>query len=181
MRIILCSTLAVLVGSGVALASPSDEVPTSEPAYLAQVKTAAPDQIVAKASIIMMQDGKSRTLQTGTNGFTCRISEDGAPLCADENGMAWMSAAASKSDPANNIGFIYLFAGNTGANNNDPDRRAAHLYWVPTGPHLLIVGPNAREMMCHPINLDVPDPTQPYVMFPGTPYEHLVVPVTAAQ
>src|SRR6201998_1165064 len=30
MRIILSSTLAVLVGSGVALASPSDEVPTSE-------------------------------------------------------------------------------------------------------------------------------------------------------
>lgn len=181
MRMILSSTFAVLIGTGAALAFPSDEVPTSEPAYLAKVKTAAPDQIVAKASIIMMQDGKSRTLQTGTNGFTCQISEDGAPLCADENGMAWMNAVASKSDPPDKIGFIYISAGDTGTSNNDPDRLAAHLHWVPIGPHLMIVGPKVREMLCHPVNVDAPDPTQPYVMFPGTPYEHLILPVAAAE
>jgi len=181
MRMILFSTLAVLIGAGTALAFPTDEVPTSEPAYLAKVKTAAPEQIVAKASIVMMQDGKSRSLQTGTNGFTCQISEDGTPLCADENGMAWMNAVASKSDPPNGIGFIYVLAGDTGTGDNDPDRRAAHLDWVQTGPHLMIVGPNAREMLCHPINVDVPDPTQPYVMFAGTPYEHLMLPLTAAE
>jgi hypothetical protein len=27
----------------------------------------------------------------------------------------------------------------------------------------------------------VADPTQPYVMFPGTKYEHLMLPVTAAK
>jgi hypothetical protein len=99
MRMILSSTLAVLIGTGAALALPTDEFPASEAAYLAKAKTAAPEQIVARASIIMMQNGKSRSLQTGTNGFTCQISEDGTPLCADENGMAWMNAVASKSDP----------------------------------------------------------------------------------
>jgi hypothetical protein len=184
MRMILSSTLAVLIGTGAALAFPTDEVPTSEPAYVTKVKTAAPEQIVAKASIIMMQDGKSRSLQTGTNGFTCQIREDGTPLCADENGMAWMNAVASKSDPPNKIGFIYMFymfAGDTGTSNNDPDRHAAHLHGVQTGPHLMIVGPTAREMLCHPMNVDAPDPTQPYVMFSGTPYEHLMLPVTAAE
>jgi hypothetical protein len=180
MRMILASTLALLIGTGAALAFPTDEVPTSKPAYLATVKTAAPEQIVAKASIIMMQEGKSRSLQTGTNGFTCEISEDGTPLSADETGMAWMNAIASKSDPPNGIGFIYMSVGDTGTSNNDPERRAAHLHWVQTGPHLMIVGPKAREMMCHPVSVDVPDPTQPYVRFLGTPYEHLMLPLTAA-
>ena len=63
MRMIVSSTLALLIGSGVALAFPTDEVPTSEPAYLAKVKTAAPEQIVSKATIVMMQDGEPRSLQ----------------------------------------------------------------------------------------------------------------------
>ena len=84
MRIILSSTLALLIGTGAGLAFPTDEVPTSEAAYLAKVKTAAPEQIVAKASIVMMQDGKPRSLQTGTNGYTCLVDGTGTPLCADE-------------------------------------------------------------------------------------------------
>jgi hypothetical protein len=36
-------------------------------------------------------------------------------------------------------------------------------------------------MLCHPVNVDVPDPTQPYVMFPGTPYELLMLQLTAAE
>ena len=167
MQMIISSTLAVVIGTGAALAFPTDEVPTSEPAYLAKVKTAAPEQIVAKASIVMMQDGKSRSLQTGTNGFTCQISEDGTPLCADENGMAWMNAVASKSDPPNGIGFIYMLAGDTGTSDNDPDQRAPHLHRVQTGPHLMIVGPGVREMMCLPTNVNVPDPTQPTSCFPA--------------
>jgi hypothetical protein len=179
MRMILSLTLAVLIGTGAALAFPTDEVRISEPAYLAKVKTAAPEQIVAKSSIVMMQDGKSRSLQTGTNGFTCLIGEDGTPLCADENGMAWMNAVVSKSDPPNKIGFIYMLAGDAGTSNNDPDQRAPRLHRVQTGPHLMIVGPGVREMMCHPMNVDVPDPTQPHVVFPGMPYEHLMLPLAA--
>ena len=181
MRMILSSTLALLIGTGAALAFPTEEVPTSEPAYLAKVKTAAPEQIVAEASIITMQEGKSRSLQTGTNGFTCEISEDGTPLCADENGMAWVNAIGSKSDPPNKIGFIYMLAGDTGTSNHDPYQRASHQHWVQTGPHVMIVGPLVREMPGYPRSADVADPTQPYVMFPGTPYEHLMLPVIAAK
>jgi hypothetical protein len=178
---ILSSTLAVLIGSGAVLAFPTEEVPTSEPAYLAKVKTAAPAEIVAKASIVMMQDGKPKSLQTGTNGFTCLISPDGTPLCADENGMAWVNAIGSKSDPPNKVGFIYMLAGDTGTSNHDPYQRASHQHWVQTGPHVMIVGPLVREMPGYPRSADVADPTQPYVMFPGTPYEHLMLPVATAK
>jgi hypothetical protein len=181
MRIIVSSTLALLIGSGAALAFPTEEVPTSEPAYLAKVKTAAPEQIVSKASIVMMQDGKPRALQTGSNGYTCLISPDGTPLCADENGMEWVKAVGSKSTPPDKIGFIYMLAGDTGTSNHDPHERAGHEHWVQTGPHVMIVGPKVREMSGYPRTADVADNTQPYVMFPGTPYEHLMLPVTASK
>ena len=60
MRLTVSSTLALLIGTGAAFALPNEEIPTSEPAYLAKVKTAAPDEIVAKATIVMMQDGKPK-------------------------------------------------------------------------------------------------------------------------
>ena len=181
MRIVLSSTLALLVGMGTALAFPTAEVPTSESAYLAKVKTVAPEEVVAKATIVMTLDGKERSLQTGTNGFTCMISPDGTPLCADENGMAWNAAVRSKTDPPNKIGFIYMFAGDNGTSNHDPYQRATHQHWVQTGPHVMIVGPAVREMVDYPRTADVSDPTQPYVMFPGTPYEHLMLPAAAAK
>src|SRR6516164_2807589 len=110
MRLILSASLAFLIGSGAALAFPTSEVPTSEPAYLAKVKTAAPDEIVAKATITMTQDGEEKTLQTGTNGFTCFIGGDGTPLCGDDAGIAWFKAIGAKSDPPKQDR-LYLHAG----------------------------------------------------------------------
>jgi hypothetical protein len=41
----------------------------------------------------------------------------------------------------------------------------------------MIVGTAAGEMASlYPSTMD-PDPSQAYVMFPGTPYEHLMLPV----
>src|SRR5215471_4494447 len=123
MRIVLSSTLALLVGMETALAFPTAEVPTSDAAYVAQVNTAAPDEIVAKATITMTQDGKEKTIQTGTNGLTCFITGDGTPLCGDEVGIAWFKAIGAKSDPPNKIGFIYMLAGDNGTTNHDPYQR----------------------------------------------------------
>ena len=181
MRIVRSLTLALLVGMGTALAFPTSEIPTTEAAYVAKVKTAAPEEIVAKATIVMMQDGKERSLQTGTNGYTCTIDPSGTPLCADENGIAWMKAVIAKSDPPNKIGFIYMLAGDNGTSNHDPAERASHQHWVQTGPHVMIVGPSVKEVGGYPRNADVADATQPYVMWPGTKYEHLMLPVAAAK
>ena len=46
--------------------------------------------------------------------------------------------------------------------------RHTHQHWVQTGPHVMIVGGAAREMLsAYRRDLDVKDPTQPFVMFPG--------------
>lgn len=179
MRMIGISALALVIGAGTALAFPTDEIPTSETAYLAKVKTAAPEQIVAKATIVMMKDGKPTNLQTGDNGYTCLIDPTGTPLCADENAMAWSNAVKTKAAPPDKVGFIYMLAGDAGTSNHDPYQRASHQHWVQTGPHVMIVGPRVREMSGYPRTADVADATQPFVMFPGTPYEHLMLPVSA--
>ena len=178
-RSILCVVAALLIGGGTAQAQhqyPTADIPTSEPAYIAKVKTAAPEEIVNKASIIMVQEGKPRELQAGSNGFTCLVTPDGTPACADPNAMEWMKSIRARTAPSDKIGFIYMLAGDTGATNHDPHQRDTHLHWVQTGPHVMIVGPRVREMMGYPRNVDVADPNQPYVMYPGTPYEHLMLP-----
>ena len=79
------------------------------------------------------------------------------------------------------MGFIYMLAGDTGTTNHDPYQRESHQHWVQTGPHVMIVGPMVREMGGYPRNVDVSDASQPYVMFPGTPYEHLMLPVSTSK
>jgi hypothetical protein len=162
-----------------AFAFPSDEVPKTEPEYIAKVKTAAPASVVKNATITMPQpDGSSKTVQTGSNGFTCFIANDGTPECDDQNAMEWRNALQAKQAPPNKIGFIFMLAGDTGTSNHDSTQRQTHQHWVQTGPHVMIVGGAAREMLSpYPRDLDVKDSTQPYVMFPGKPNEHLMIPV----
>ena len=45
MRMIFSSTLALLIGTTPAVAFPTEEVPTSEAAYIAKVKTGAPEPV----------------------------------------------------------------------------------------------------------------------------------------
>jgi len=162
-----------------ASALPTEEIPKTEPEYIAKVKTAAPASVVNNATITMPQpDGSSKTIQTGSNGFTCFIGNDGTPECDDENAMEWRKALRAKQDPPNKIGFIFMLDGDTGTSNHDSAERHTHRHWVQTGPHVMIVGGAAREMLSpYPRDLDVKDPTQPYVMFPGKPNEHLMIPV----
>jgi hypothetical protein len=160
---------------------PTPEVPKSEPEYIAKAKTAAPESIVNEATIVMTQEkGDAKTLQTGSNGFTCLVSSDGTPLCADANAMEWRKAIGGKTTPPNKTGFIYMMAGDTGTSNHDP-YATDKSHWVQTGPHVMIVGTAAQEMAgIYPSTLD-PDPSQAYVMYPGTPYAHLMIPVDATK
>ncbi len=162
-----------------ASALPTEEIPKTEPEYIAKVKTAAPASVVNNATITMPQpDGSSKTVQSGSNGFTCFIGNDGTPECDDENAMEWRKALQAKQAPPNKIGFIFMLDGDTGTSNHDSAERHTHRHWVQTGPHVMIVGGAAREMLsAYPRDLDVKDPTQPYVMFPGKPNEHLMIPV----
>jgi hypothetical protein len=90
--------------------------------------------------------------------------------------MEWVKATGARTEPPNKIAFSYILAGDTGTTNHHPHQRDTRQHWVQTGPHVMIVGPGVREMMGYPRTPDVCDASQPYVMFPGTPYEHLMLP-----
>jgi len=154
----------------------------SDSDYMAKIMTAAPAAVVKGATIVQMQkDGSMRALQTGSNGFTCMVAGASDAMCADSNAMLWAKAWMAHTAPPNKVGFVYMLAGDNGASNTDPYATApvAGNHWVKTGPHVMIVGPSARTMG-YPATAD-PDPTKPYVMWSGTPYAHLMIPVTGQQ
>lgn len=151
----------------------------SDSDYVAKIMTAAPAPIVKGATIVRMQAGGTmQTIQTGTNGFTCMILGANDAMCADSNAMEWAHALMTHSAPPDKVGFVYMLAGDNGASNTDPyaTAQSADNHWVKTGPHVMIVGPSAKTMG-YPMTPDA-DPTKPYVMWAGTPYAHLMIPVS---
>ena len=152
-------------------------VPKDPQAFVAKVQLAAPKTIVQNATIRMPDGtGGMTEIQKGTNGFTCSTTGDGTPWCADPGGTAWFKAIMTKGEEPEETGFVYMLAGDLGTNNADPYSHA-HEHWVVTGPHVMVVGKAAREMATlYPHSADA-NSTQPFVMFPGTKYEHLMLPV----
>jgi hypothetical protein len=146
--------------------------------------TAAPAAIAKGATVIAIEaDGKMRTLKTGTNGFSCMpdnpVTPGPDPMCMDKNAMEWVQAwVAHKPPTAGKVGLMYMLAGGTDASNTDPyaTKPEAGNNWIETGPHVMVVGADASFYDSYPKN-PKPDTSQPYVMWAGTPYQHLMAPV----
>jgi hypothetical protein len=156
---------------------------TGDAALIQSAMSAAPAAIAADATIMAMSaDGSMRSLRTGHNGFTCFPDDPGTPgpdpMCADANAMLWMDAwMHHHAPPADKVGFMYMLAGASDASNTDPFARAPATggHWVTTGPHVMVL--NAPSLLTsYPSGPD-PDTSKPYVMFAGTPYAHLMIPV----
>jgi hypothetical protein len=177
MRMILAATcLTAGLGGGLAHAQQMTE-PVSNDDYMKRVMQAAPPQVVSDATVVRMQNGTMQTLKKGTNEWTCMF-QAGVPMCLDPNAMDWSHAWATHGPATDKTGFIYMLAGDTGASNTDPwgTAKTADNHWIETGSHVMIVGAAAKTMAGYPRETD-PDPTKPYVMWPGSPYEHLMIPV----
>lgn len=150
---------------------------------LASAMAAAPAAVTSAATIITMAaDGTMTTLREGTNGFTCMGDNPATPgpdpMCMDANAMEWaMAWIGKKSPPTEKAGVMYMLAGGTDASNIDPYATAPGEgdAWIETGPHMMVVGSKAA-LNGYP-NGDKPDTSTPYVMWAGTPYAHLMIPV----
>lgn len=174
MRVMLSTACAFAVLSGIAQ---GQQAPASDQDYIKRVMAAAPPQVVEHATIARMDASSMRTLQNGTNGWTC-MEASGVPMCLDPGAMEWAHAWQTHGPPTDKTGFIYMLAGDTGASNTDPwaATKTADNHWIETGSHVMVVGAAARGMAGYPRTPDA-DPTKPYVMWPGTPYEHVMIPV----
>jgi hypothetical protein len=146
--------------------------------------SAAPEAVGKDATVVTVgDDGKTRTLRQGSGEWTCMpgptdVAEQ-APMCGDKNAMEWAAAwMAHKDPPANKVGFMYMLRGDGGASNTDPyaKKEEPGNNWIKTGSHVMIVGSGAKMLDGYPREAKA-DPTKPYVMWPGTVYEHLMLPV----
>lgn len=146
--------------------------------------TAAPPKVSAGATIVAPeQDGKLRTLREGKNGFTCMPDNPATPgkdpMCMDKTSMEWVNAwMTHKPPPSGKVGLMYMLEGGTDASNTDPyaTKPDAANHWTKTGPHVMIVGADPAFYSDYPKDA-TPDTSVPYVMWAGTPYQHLMVPV----
>ena len=149
--------------------------------------SAAPDFIGDFATVIGA-DGS--VIREGTNGWRCeafipmpeggfKSPHDAAPACSDKNSVAWANAYKAGTIPEmEGDGWIWMIHGDLGVDNfivgTDGQKNAGHKHYIESGPHMML-------MPKDPSSLDAQstDYTSgaPYVMFKGTPYAHLMVPL----
>ncbi|MBV9626401.1 MAG: hypothetical protein JOZ14_20730 [Acidobacteria bacterium] len=169
---IFAISLVLLTGA----ATGQKKAELSDAEYTAKALSAAPKPVAAGAAVVRVEKNGDQThVRDGTNGYTCMVMT--APMCIDNNGAEFFDALMRHRKPPDRIGLSYMLAGDEGASNTDPyaEQKTTDNHWVVTGPHIMLVGP-ASKLLGYPENPD-PDPSRPYMMWAGTPYEHAMIPV----
>ena len=151
-----------------------------EAAVIEEALSAAPPEL-AKGATVM--DWEGNTLKQGENGWTCMPTPPHvtgtAPMCLDAAWMEWADAYGNKKDYAGGkFGVSYMLAGDEGASNIDPyaTEKTDDNQWVKEGAHLMILAADPAQL--EGLSTD-PWNGGPYVMWKGTPYAHIMVPVEA--
>lgn len=153
----------------------------SDAAYTAQALSAGPKAIAKEAGVVRMEaDGKMKTLRESKNGFTCMVMA-GNKMCNDANSMEFFGAMMKGEKPTEKVGISYMLTGDQGASNTDPKatKKTADNHWVVTGPHIMVTG-TAAKSLGYPETADA-DPSKPFMMWAGTPYEHAMVPLAGGK
>jgi hypothetical protein len=158
---------------------------------IANAMSAAPAQISKNATIMdwpEKEGGQPKQLRAGTNGWVCfpnSPTEFGAasvndPMCLDKQWQAWGEAWMSKAPPkVTGTGVAYMLKGDKGASNTDPFATGptATNDWVVSPPHIMVLYEDLKLLDAFPTD---PKGGGPWVMWKGTPYAHLMVPVSPA-
>ena len=173
-----------------AAAPPAAPAPAAAPdtpeGKIASAVSAAPAEISSQAAVMEMDaSGNMVELRPGTNGWMCTpdgsVSPGVDPMCADRGAQQWLTAYFGKTTPnATGMGIAYMLAGGSDASNTDPyaERPAPGEEWVASGPHVMVMPASASHLDAYPTD---PKSGGPFVMWKGTPYAHLMVPVERPQ
>lgn len=150
-----------------------------------EAMSAAPPSISANATILdypKEPGGKKIVLRKGTNGWTCRPDNPHIPgynpMCVDSQVFELLSAAAEKRKPnITRTGFGYFLQGGHGRSNLNPldNSPTPDNEWMEVQvPHIVVVSPDKTILKGLPTNFDNGGP---WVMWSGTPYVHIMIPV----
>ena len=154
--------------------------------------SAAPSFIAQRALVL---DAGGDTLRAGDNGWTCmpgnprgisnpqtgwKDAHEAMSVCADAASMAWMQAWMTSTKPQlKRDGFMWMLHGDMGEDNTTPmvmkkSDAADPSQWIESGPHLMLMPKNLESLANF---TDDFTRGEPYVMFPGSDYAHLMIPV----
>lgn len=146
--------------------------------------SAAPEAIAAGAAVMDWPaevGGEMPQLRAGGNGWTCMpdvpTTPGTDPMCLDGQFMQWAAAWQGHTKPdISGIGLSYMLQGGSDASNTDPYATQADSTtgWISTGAHVMIVVPDPSMLDGLPTD---PNSGGPYVMWKGTPYAHIMMPV----
>jgi hypothetical protein len=180
LRYLLAATAALVLATGGG-AQQHEGMTAADP--IASAQSAAPASVSSNATIVTMDaKGTPQVVRKGSNGWTCMPDSPATPgpdpMCFDGNAAKWVEAwVGHKPPPPGTVGVMYMLEGGTDASNTDPyaTKPSAENAWVKTGPHIMIVG--SKDVLAgYPAGAK-PNTEAPYVMWEGTPYAHLMVPV----
>ncbi|MEA2764676.1 MAG: hypothetical protein QOK07_1080 [Gemmatimonadaceae bacterium] len=163
---------------------------TTKDGKIKNAMSAAPDSVASGATIMdwpATEGGKFAQLRAGTNGWVCYPSTANAtgavgqdPMCLDAEFQKWAGAWMTKKAPKlTGVGVAYMLQGDRGASVTDPFAKTPEAAknaadWVVAGPHIMVTTPNTAALSSLP---GVPTGGTPWVMWKGTPYAHIMVPV----
>lgn len=163
--------------------------PMTKDQKMADAMKAAPASISSAATIMdwpATEGGQMTTLRTGTNGWTCLPDFPGTqgddPMCVDDVWMSFMKAMMSKTAPHvahEGIGYMIAPGGGYGS-NKDPyaAKQTPDNEWGFDPPHIMLVVPEGHALEGLPTTRQSGGP---WVMWTGTPYAHIMVPVESTK
>lgn len=161
----------------------SEENPATNDEKIANAMTAGIPAIAANAAVMdwPAAEGANPTeLRKGTNDWTCLpdnpTSPGNDPICADGNAMRWFQAYMAKEEPTlTQAGIGYMLQGGSDASNTDPFAMepAPGEDWMNAPPHMMIFPAGTLDAAAYGTTMN----GGPWIMWAGTPYEHLMIPV----
>lgn len=142
--------------------------------------SAGPAEVSAEATI---QDWEGNVLREGSNGWTCLPDNPGTegtdPWCADAVWMGFLGAMGKGEAPSySSAGVAYMLEGDSEVDNSVPGPclEAAPDNCVPNpGAHLMLLIPGEDGLSSYSDDFKSGGP---WVMWGGTPFQHLMVPLT---
>ena len=172
---------SAMLGAAMLVVAAAPAAAQDKQALIDSALSAAPPMVAETATV---KDSKGNVLKEGSGAYTCfpREGAGQSPLCVDEVWAGWLDAFVNKKPfTASEVGISYMLAGDfpdAGVSNVDPNDKepTADNQWIVEGPHLMIIVPDPALLEAFPAE---PGSGDPYIMWKGTPYAHIMVPVGA--
>ncbi len=188
---LLLVLLAATIALGLARSAPVAGQDAGSPvagqdaaAKIENAMSAAPSSIAEAATILdneLDDAGKFVELREGSNGWYCfpdvPSTPGNDPACYDQTWLDWNYAYVANQEPTVTVpGLAYMLQGGSDASNTDPfaTEPAAGEEWVTSPPHVMILLPGEIDLTVFSSDHDAGGP---FVMWAGTPYEHIMMPV----